>query len=58
MSELTQLRPLGKKQSLPDLMMAIKTQAWIFEKPTEKLIIFGCFAWTVYSIFKFLITLL
>jgi hypothetical protein len=53
---MSELRPIGNKTSIPELMTAIKTQAWIFEKFYEKAIVTGSILWAAYSIIKFIVS--
>lgn len=52
---MNELRPIGKRQTLPELMNAVKTQGWIFESVIEKLIVAGCILWTAFSIGKLIV---
>jgi len=40
------------------IVQAMRTQNWIFEKPIEKMIVAGSVLWTVFSILKFLMRLI
>lgn len=51
---MTELRPIGKRASIKELIIDLKTKSWIFESKLEKLIITGAVAWSFYSLIKFL----
>lgn len=56
---MSEIRPIGQKsRNIADLMLAIKTQAWIFEKWHEKLMIVAALVWGMYSIARWLFFLI
>jgi hypothetical protein len=53
---MTDLKPIVRKPSLPEMMQSTLKEGWIFEKPIEKIIIIGSVVWTVFSIIKYAIS--